>query len=60
MGMSNGVWVSSACTAIMNTKKPTNCVSTYGKPMPFQPKIESEFCFTTICCRFMVRSLPRR
>src|SRR3954467_9841094 len=39
IGMSNGVWVSSACTAIMKMTKPTNWVSRYGLPNPFHPKI---------------------
>ena len=38
--MSNGVWVSSACTAIMKITKPTNWVRMYGLPRPFQPKID--------------------
>ena len=37
--MSNGGWVSSACTATMKITKPTNWVRMNGLPMPLQPKI---------------------
>ena len=39
--MSNGAWVSSACTAIMKMRKPTNCVRMYGLPMIEIPKISA-------------------
>jgi hypothetical protein len=38
-GMSNGVWVSSACTAIMKMSNPMNWVRMNGLPMPPHPKI---------------------
>ena len=52
--MSNGAWVSSACTAIMKTTKPTNWVRMYGLPSPFQPKIYPAFWATTMSCMFIV------
>ena len=53
-GMSNGVWVSSACAATRNRKKPTNCVRMYGFPKKSTPKIEP-FCWaSTMPCRFIV------
>ena len=51
--MSNGGWVSSACTAIMKTTKPTNWVSTNGLPNPSQPKIDPAFWATTMSCMFI-------
>ena len=51
--MSNGACVSSACTAIMKITKPTNWVSTNGRPSPSNPKISCVFWATTICCRFI-------
>ena len=43
-GMSNGVWVSSACAATRKRKNPTNCVRMYGLPKKSSPKIEP-FCW---------------
>ena len=51
--MSNGGWVSSAWTAIMNTRKPMNWVRMNGLPRPSQPKIEPAFWATTMSCRFI-------
>ena len=53
IGMSNGGWVSSACTAIMNTTNPTNWVRMYGLPSPSHPKIASVFWSTTISWMFI-------
>src|SRR3954470_8751004 len=54
IGMSNGVWVNSACTAIMKITNPMNWVRTYGLPRPSQPNISPEFWATTMPCMFIV------
>src|SRR3954453_18635317 len=54
IGMSNGVWVSSAWTAIMKITNPMNWVRTYGLPRPSQPNISPEFWATTMPCMFIV------
>ena len=51
--MSNGGWVSSACTAIMKMTKPMNWVRMNGLPRPSQPKISPVFWATTMSCRFI-------
>ena len=52
--MSNGVWVSSACIAIMKMMKATNWVRMYGLPMPPQPKISPSAWACTMPCMFIV------
>ncbi len=54
IGMSNGAWVSSACTAIMKMTKPMNWVRMNGLPMPPQPKISPSAWAMTMPCMFMV------
>ena len=54
MGMSNGVWVSSAWMAIMKITKPTNCVMMYGLPMKSMPKIAPSLWAATMPCMFIV------
>ena len=53
-GMSKGVWVSSACMAIMKMMNPANWVMMNGLPIAPQPKISPLAWTSTISCRFMV------
>ena len=52
--MSNGGWVSSACTAARKMKKPTNWVRMNGLPMASMPKIAPSAWAVTMPCRISV------
>ena len=53
-GMSNGVWVSSACAATRKMKKPRNWVRMNGLPTAPNPKISPSACAATMPCMLMV------